>query len=63
MAFLIIGKTATDQLNASALAFLAHDDFEDVVAAQLSGGSRAASGVRLAPGGSGDLVRPTPFGH
>ena len=41
MAFLIIGKTATDQLNASALAFLAHDDFEDVVAAQLSGGSSA----------------------
>ncbi len=41
MAFLIIGKTATDQLNASALAFLAHEDFEDSVAAQLSGGSSA----------------------
>merc|ERR1719272_2368800 len=41
VAFLIIGKTATDQLNASALAFLAHDDFEDSVAAQLSGGSSA----------------------
>ena len=43
MAFLIIGKTATDQLNASALAFLAHDDFEDSVAEQLSGGSSATS--------------------
>ena len=47
MAFLIIGKTAADQLNASALAFLNHDDFEDSVAEQLSGGG-SASRAKLA---------------
>eukprot|EP00321_Phaeocystis_globosa_P017380 CAMPEP_0118841726 /NCGR_PEP_ID=MMETSP1162-20130426/76986_1 /TAXON_ID=33656 /ORGANISM="Phaeocystis Sp, Strain CCMP2710" /LENGTH=154 /DNA_ID=CAMNT_0006773769 /DNA_START=26 /DNA_END=487 /DNA_ORIENTATION=+ len=47
VAFLIIGKTAADQLNASALAFLNHDDFEDSVAEQLSGGG-SASRAKLA---------------